>query len=60
MQNDVEHKYLGNLNRAESLLAKLQAHITTMKAEDQPNWCHVGTSGHVVDKLQEVVDFLGN
>ncbi len=60
MQNDVEHKYQGNLNRAESLLAKLQAHITTMKAEDQPNWADVGSSGHVVDKLQEVVDFLGN
>lgn len=60
MENNLEQKHLGNLNRAETLLAKIQAHITTLKAEDQVNWGHVGSSGHVVDKLQEVVDFLGN
>ena len=60
MQNDIEKKHLGNLNRAEQLLARIQAHVTTLKAEDAPTWCDVGKSGHIVDKLEEVNDFLGN
>lgn len=60
MKNEAPQKHLANLNRAELVLARIQAHITTMKANDDPNWADVGTSGHAVDKLQEVLDFLGN
>jgi len=51
---------LANLNKAEELLAKIQAHINVLKAEENAHWGHVGTSGAIVERLDEIVDFLEN
>lgn len=52
--------YAENVSRADALLQAIQANLIARGDCRKKNWGHVGDMAYVVEKLQEVADYLNN
>lgn len=61
-QNDLDFKMSEKISYSEQLLTEIRDMLHDFPAPetDTLNWGHVGSAGYVVEKLEEIRDFLSN